>query len=64
MPSSEILSDPCSRLPNAPPTIPVEQGPRLRTIGGNPLPRKFACGCGGQLPGDPQSRYVLDFGGR
>jgi hypothetical protein len=37
--------------------------PRLRTVTGNPLPRKCACGCGGQIPRDPQLRYVVDFSG-
>jgi hypothetical protein len=39
------------------------EAPRLRTITGNPFPRKCACGCGGQIPRDPQLRYVVDFGG-
>jgi len=36
---------------------------RLRTVTGNPFPRKCACGCGGQIPRDPQLRYVVDFSG-
>jgi hypothetical protein len=39
------------------------EGPRLRTVTGNPFPRKCACGCGGQIPRDPQLRYVVDFSG-
>jgi hypothetical protein len=34
---------------------------RLRTVTGNPFPRKCACGCGGQIPRDPELRYVVDF---
>jgi hypothetical protein len=36
---------------------------RLRTVTGNPFPRKCACGCGGQIPRDPQLRYVVDSAG-
>ncbi len=47
------------------PTGPTtrSEGPRLRTVTGNPFPRKCACGCGGQIPRDPQLRYVVDFSG-
>jgi hypothetical protein len=47
------------------PTDPTtrSEAPRLRTVTGNPFPRKCACGCGGQIPRDPQLRYVVDFGG-
>jgi hypothetical protein len=47
------------------PTGPTTQSeaPRLRTVTGNPFPRQCACGCGGQIPCDPQLRYVVDFGG-
>jgi hypothetical protein len=41
----------------------THDGPRLRTVTGNPFPRKCACGCGGQIPRDPQLRYVVDFSG-
>jgi hypothetical protein len=37
--------------------------PRLRTVTGNPFPRKCVCDCGGQFRRDPQQRYVVDFGG-
>jgi hypothetical protein len=47
------------------PTDPAtrSEAPRLRTVTGNPFPRKCACGCGGQIPRDPELRYVVDFGG-
>jgi hypothetical protein len=47
------------------PTAPTtrSEAPRLRTVTGNPFPRKCACGCGGQIPRDPQLRYVVDFSG-
>ena len=47
------------------PTDPTtrSEAPRLRTVTGNPFPRKCACGCGGQIPRDPQLRYVVDFSG-
>ena len=45
----------------APNTRP--DGSRLRTVTGNPFPRKCACGCGGQIPRNPQLRYVVDFSG-
>jgi len=47
------------------PTDPTTRSaaPRLRTVTGNPFPRKCACGCGGQIPRDPQLRYVVDFSG-
>jgi hypothetical protein len=38
------------------------EAPRLRIVTGNPFPRKCACGCGGQIPRDPQLRYVVDLG--
>ena len=44
------------------PTIRSEAS-RLRTVTGNPFPRRCACGCGGQIPRDPQLRYVVDFSG-
>ncbi len=47
--------------PTDPTTRP--EGPRLRTVTGNPFPRKCACGCGGQIPRDPKLRYVVDFSG-
>jgi hypothetical protein len=36
--------------------------PRLRTVTGNPFPRKCSCGCGREIPRDPAIRYVVDFG--
>jgi hypothetical protein len=47
--------------PTAPTTRP--EVPRLRTVTGNPFPRKGVCGCGGPIPRDPQLRYVVDFSG-
>jgi hypothetical protein len=48
-------------------TQPTEPTPattsRLRTVTGNRFPRKCACGCGFQIPRDPEVRYVVDFGG-
>ncbi|MGA9044019.1 MAG: hypothetical protein WB531_04030 [Thermoplasmata archaeon] len=43
------------------PTEPTTS--RLRTVTGNRFPRKCACGCGFQIPRDPEVRYVVDFGG-
>ena len=43
-----------------PPTDPTPS--RLRTVTGNKFPRKCACGCGLPMPGDPEVRYVVDFG--
>ena len=46
-----------------PPTEPTTNGvSRLRTVTGNKFPRKCACGCGTQIPRDPEVRYVVDFG--
>lgn len=49
------------------PVPPTEPTPattsRLRTVTGNRFPRKCACGCGFQIPRDPEVRYVVDFGG-
>ena len=47
------------------PTTPATQceTSRLRTVTGNPFPRKCACGCDGPIPRDPQLRYVVDFSG-
>jgi hypothetical protein len=42
------------------PTDPTTS--RLRTVTGNRFPRKCACGCGFQIPRDPEVRYVVDFG--
>jgi len=42
---------------------PTEPTPsRLRTVTGNRFPRECACGCGFQIPRDPEVRYVVDFG--
>jgi hypothetical protein len=35
---------------------------RLRTVTGSRWPRKCACGCGLNIPRDPEVRYVVDFG--
>ncbi len=45
------------------PTEPIAIVSRLRTVTGNRFPRKCACGCGFQIPRDPEVRYVVDFGG-
>jgi hypothetical protein len=42
------------------PTEPTTS--RLRTVTGSRWPRKCACGCGLQIPRDPEVRYVVDFG--
>jgi hypothetical protein len=42
------------------PTEPTAS--RLRTVTGSRWPRKCACGCGLQIPRDPEVRYVVDFG--
>jgi hypothetical protein len=42
------------------PTEPTSS--RLRTVTGSRWPRKCACGCGFQIPRDPEVRYVVDFG--
>ncbi len=47
-----------------PPTEPTATVSRLRTVTGNRFPRKCACGCGFQIPRDPEIRYVVDFGGQ
>jgi len=42
---------------------PTEPTPsRLRTVTGNRFLRKCACGCGFQIPRDPEVPYVVDFG--
>jgi len=46
----------------ATPTEPTATVTRLRTVTGNRFPRKCACGCGFQIPRDPEVRYVVDFG--
>jgi hypothetical protein len=43
-----------------PPTEPTTT--RLRTVTGSRWPRKCACGCGLNIPRDPEVRYVVDFG--
>jgi hypothetical protein len=45
------------------PTEPTATVSRLRTVTGNRFPRKCACGCGFQIPRDPEVRYVVNFGG-
>jgi hypothetical protein len=44
------------------PTESTNTVSRLRTVTGNRFPRKCACGCGFQIPRDPEVRYVVDFG--
>jgi hypothetical protein len=44
------------------PIEPTATVSRLRTVTGNRFPRKCACGCGFQIPRDPEVRYVVDFG--
>jgi len=44
------------------PTEPTVTTSRLRTVTGNRFPRKCGCGCGFQIPRDPEVRYVVDFG--
>jgi hypothetical protein len=44
------------------PNEPTTAASRLRTVTGNRFPRKCACGCGFQIPRDPEVRYVVDFG--
>ena len=51
-----------ARTPTDPTTR--SEASRLRTVTGNPFPRKCACGCGGQIPRDPELRYVVDFSGQ
>lgn len=41
------------------PTEPTTT-PRLRTVTGNRFPRKCACGCGFQIPRDPEIRCRVD----
>jgi hypothetical protein len=57
------IQNPTAERPT--PTDPTtrSEAPRLRTVTGNPFPRNCACGCGGQIPRDPQLRYVVDFSG-
>ena len=57
------IQSPAAERPT--PTTPTTrfEASRLRTVTGNPFPRKCACGCGGQIPRDPQLRYVVDFSG-
>ena len=43
------------------PTEPTNTS-RLRTVTGSRWPRKCACGCGLQIPRDPEVRCVVDFG--
>ncbi len=44
---------------------PTEHAPsRLRTVTGNRFPRKCSCGCGREIPRDPEIRLVVDFGAR
>ena len=45
---------------NATEPIPATTS-RVQTVTGNRFPRKCACGCGFQIPRDPEVRYVVDF---
>ena len=56
MAQSIIPHEPSETQPNEPTTS------RLRTVTRNRFPRKCACGCGFQIPRDPEVRYVVDFG--
>ena len=49
--------EPPQESPNEPTTVS-----RLRSVTGSRWPRKFACGCGSQIPRGPEIRYVVDFG--
>jgi len=43
-------------------TQPTEPTPsRLRTVTGNRFPRKCACGCGFQIPPDPEVPRAADL---
>ena len=44
------------------PTEPAATVSRLRTVTGNRFPRKCSCGCGREIPRDPEIRLVVDFG--
>ena len=55
---SSIIETPRDRA-----RAPTEAGPsRLRTVTGNRFPRKCSCGCGREIPRDPEIRLVVDFG--
>jgi hypothetical protein len=58
-PSSSISEQ--ARTPTDPTTR--SDAPRLRTVTGNPVPLRCACASVGQIPRDPELRYVVDFGG-
>ena len=51
-----------SPTPTELPTPNETHATRLRTVTGSRWPRKCACGCGQQIPRDPEVRYVVDFG--
>ena len=54
---------PSIQYPTAERPAPTEHGaPRLRTVTGNRFPRKCQCGCGREIPRDPEIRLVVDFG--
>src|SRR5208282_205991 len=51
------------QYPTAEQPTPTEHAPsRLRTVTGNRFPRKCSCGCGREIPRDPEIRLVVDFG--
>jgi hypothetical protein len=51
------------RNPTTDRPTPTEHAPsRLRTVTGNRFPRKCSCGCGREIPRDPEIRLVVDFG--
>ena len=54
--AQSITHEPSETQPTGPATT------RLRTVTGNKFPRKCACGCGQNIPRDPEVRYVVNFG--
>ena len=51
------------QYPTANRPTPTEHAPsRLRTVTGNRFPRKCSCGCGREIPRDPEVAYVAGFG--
>jgi len=62
--STTALPDqPSIQYPTAERPTPTEHTPsRLRTVTGNRFPRKCSCGCGREIPRDPEIRLVVDFG--
>ncbi len=52
---AQSIHDPEPLRENATPT----NATRLGTVTGSRWPRKCACGCGLQIPRDPEVRYVV-----